>query len=557
MRRPKTTAPTETPDVEQVVDVVAVPLDPPTRRRRASTSEVAAAVRETDLGNAEKLVALHGEDLRHVGGWGWLAWDGRRWPAAEHGAGLRFAASTSKVLVAEALEETRTANATFAAAPDDPTAVKAKKAADKFLSWAIKSQNQRPLEAMLGLARSDASVAVTHERLDADPWLLNVENGTVDLRTGKLRPHDRRDLCTKLAPVVYDPNAKCPTWDSFIDRAMGGDPELVAYLRRVVGYSITGSTREHILGFFFGGGANGKSTFLVTIGAMLGDYAGPAPRGLLFRARGERHPTEYAALHGKRFVTLAEIEAGASFDEALVKDLTGGDVISTRRMREDFWSFVPSHKLFIAGNSKPTVRGDDDGIWRRLRLVPFTVTIPERERDTRLPEKLCAELPGILAWAVRGCLEWQAQGLGDPPAVTAATRDYRTESDTIGDFFRSCLTFTADGRIARKELRELYERWAKDNGYDHLAGPKKIAERLRAQGVSECTVRGVDARVYDGWKGVRENTAAERAARTWTVGSRDLQGPDPGKCSTRAHGGATNRDPSTTGPYAPTERGVS
>ena len=325
---------------------------------------------------------FHGNDLRFVGVWSrWIAWDGKSWKLDETGAAMRAAAATSSRLVEEALAELAVANQVFAAAPQSESAAASKKDAERVLAWCIGSQNERRLAAILTLARCDSALSIQHDALDADPEVLNVLNGTLDLRTGNLRPHRRADLITKIAPVVYDAAATCPVWEQFLSRAMGGDVELVRYLQRMLGYSLTGLTREHALGFFFGGGANGKSTCLSTIHAMLGDYAAPAPRGLLFRSRGERHTTELASLFGRRFVTCAEIESGQAFDEAFVKDLTGGDVLSARRMREDFWSFTPTHKLFIAGNHKPTVRGDDEGIWRRMRLVPWTVTIPPEERD--------------------------------------------------------------------------------------------------------------------------------------------------------------------------------
>lgn len=470
----------------------------------------------TDLRNAERLVELHGEDLRYVGAWSrWLVWDGKRWRIDEDGGVMRCAATTSRRLVEEALAECAVANQLYAAAPKSEAAEAAKKDADRVLAWCIGSQNERRLAAMVALARTFSAVAILHDKLDSDPELLNVENGTLDLRTGELRSHRRADLMTKLAPVVFDANAKCDVWEAFLARAMGGDDELVRYLQRMLGYSLTGLTREHALGFFFGGGANGKSTCLSTIHAMLGDYAAPAPRGLLFRAKGERHPTELASLFGRRFVTCAEIESGQAFDEAFVKDLTGGDMLSARRMREDFWSFAPTHKLFIAGNHKPTVRGDDEGIWRRMRLVPWTVTIPPEERDKTLGERLRVELPGILAWCARGCVAWQRQGLGEPPAVLRATAEYRQESDVLGEFFALRLTFKPEGRIARKSLRSAYEEWCRENGYEPV-GARRLGARLREHGVTPGNVReGMNT--LDGWRGVELSTAEERAARVWGV----------------------------------------
>jgi len=236
---------------------------------------------------------------------------------------------------------------------------------------------------------------------------------------------------------------------------------MVEYLQRLAGYALTGDIREHVLAFFFGKGANGKSTFLRTLLTILGDYASPAPRGLLFRSRGERHPTELASLFGRRFVTCSEIEDGQAFDEALTKDLTGGDPIECRRMREDFWSFEPTHKLFVAGNHKPSVRGDDEGIWRRMRLVPWLVTFAANEQDKRLVEKLLTESPGIVAWCVRGCLDWQSNGLAEPATVRKATDEYREESDALGEFFRLHAVFDAAARVARKDLREAYAGYCK------------------------------------------------------------------------------------------------
>ena len=377
------------------------------------------------------------------------------------------------------------------------------------MAWATKSMSAKGIAAMIQLAQSLPGIVIHHARLDADPWLLNVDNGAIDLRTGCLRDHDRNDLCTKLAPVAYDPDASCPTWDAFLSRAMGGNSELVAYLQSLIGYSLTGVVREHVLAFFFGAGANGKSTFLSTIHAMLGDYASPAPRQLLFRTKGGEHPTGIASLYGKRFVTCSEIEEGLAFDEALVKDLTGGDPIEARRMREDFWTFLPSHTLIMAGNHKPTVRGDDEGIWRRMRLVPWTVTIPEAERDPELPEKLKAELPGILAWAVRGCLGWQkANGLKQPEAVREATTEYRKESDALGQFLALHVRFDPEGRCVRKELRERYEEWCKESGYEPL-GAKRFTSRVKQDGGSRTSVKTVMG-PRDGWKGVRFSTDTEK-----------------------------------------------
>lgn len=445
----------------------------------------------TDSGNAERLVALHGADLRHVTTWGkWLAFDGKRW-LHDEGATFRAAKATARAMLRDA------------------SSIDSDDRRKQAISFATRSESHTSIRSMVALARHEAAVAIRPEQLDADRMLLNVENGTIDLRTGELRKHRRDDHMTRLAPVAYGAEATAPTWDAFLTRSMGDSAELVEFLQRMVGYSLTGEIREHVLAFFFGAGANGKSTFLSTVHSALGDYATPAPRGLLFRARGERHPTELASLHGRRFVTCSEVEEGQTFDEALTKDLTGGDPIECRRMREDFWSFAPTHKLFLAGNHKPTVRGDDEGIWRRMRLVPWLVTIPENERDVRLGEKLRAELPGVLAWAVRGCLAWQAKGLAAPEAVKVATAKYREENDALGEFLRLHVVFEPAATVARKELRERYEGFCKENG-DQPFGAKRFAGRLRESGVTERKVRTAGGS-RDGWAGVRLATEAEQA----------------------------------------------
>jgi putative DNA primase/helicase len=528
----------------------------------------------TDLRNAERLVERHAGELRYVGTWSkWLAYDGARWEMDDTGGAMRCAVETVRYMVADALESVTPARRALDEAMALPEGDESRERliasaerklamAERAFKWAVSSQGARGLRAMLDVAKSFAAVVVRHDVLDADTWALNVANGTIDLRTGKLREHRREDLITKIAPVAYDPNAKAPTWDAFLERAMGGDPELVSYLARVIGYALSGDVSEHVLGFFFGGGANGKSTFLGAIHSMLGDYASPAPRGLLFRSRGERHPTEYATLHGRRFVTCAEVEEGTAFDESLVKDLTGGDPVECRRMREDFWTFTPTHKLFLAGNHKPSVRGDDEGIWRRIRLVPWVVTIPEGERDTELPVKLRAELPGILAWAVRGCMAWQAKGLATPAAVIAASAEYRKESDLLGQFFRTSVVFERDATIARRDLRELYATWCVEVGTEPL-GAKRFAGRLRESGVRESTIRQ-GPKVVNGWRGVRLATDAERsAASAWGDDCRHV-----GTCSVQnqyqppayARAGERNPDPRSTTAYVPTgddgERGT-
>lgn len=403
--------------------------------------------RLTDVGNSARFAAMHGHTVRHVKQWGrWLHWNGTRWVDDETGEVVRLARETVDSLYREA-----------AAEPDEMR----RKALGQH---AVRSDSAAKIAAMLSLAESEPAVAIRPDDLDRAGWLLNCLNGTLDLRTGALRPHQRDDLITKQAPVAYDPAATCPTFDAFLRQIMGGNADLSSYLQRLVGYCLTADVSEQGFDLFHGIGANGKSTLLTIILAMLGDYGKQAAPGLLMRKYGDAHPTEVADLHGARCVSVIEVEEGKHLAEVLTKQLTGGDRLKARLMRQDFFEFDLTFKIIMAVNHLPRVTGTDEAIWRRIRTTPFGVTIPRAEQDRRLPEKLKAELPGILAWAVRGCLEWQQRGLDPPREVQAATAQYRTESDLMGGFLDECTRATEAGYVLAKDLYAAYVRWCEDNG---------------------------------------------------------------------------------------------
>jgi putative DNA primase/helicase len=465
-----------------------------------------AAPRCTDSANADAFVAEHGKGYLFVAEWGaWLAWNGKRWaPKGARGRVVNAAMLTARMChyrTRRTLDELEEKYRPILLAGQKDEELEAQiKYQQKLLKWHEQSQNSSRLEACAKLL--ETRLVVTLADLDRDPWLLNVTNGTLDLRTAELRPHAASDLITQLTDVEWSDDAAAPEWETFVSRAMGGSVELGCYLQRLIGYALTANTTEHILAFFYGAGRNGKSTFLQTVRTMLGEYSCAAPRDLLFEDKnGQRHPAELARLYGKRMAVCAEIGEHTVLDEAKVKDLTGGDAVAVRRMREDFWDLVPTHKLFIAGNHKPTVKGDDLGIWRRIRLVPWTVTVDEADVDKDLPEKLKAELSGILRWAVNGCLEWQRLGLVEPTAVTEATREYRIESDVLGEFLDRHTVFEEAARVTRQALRTRYESWCEESGHLPL-GARKVAQRLRERGCSNINVRE-GQRVRDGWLGIR------------------------------------------------------
>ena len=311
---------------------------------------------------------------------------------------------------------------------------------------------------------------------------MNVLNGTLDLRTGELRPHRREDLITKLAPVVYDHEARCPLFLAFLDRILAGNADLIAFVQRAVGYSLTGDVQERVLLILWGGGANGKSTLLETLRGMLGDYAMRTPTETLLVKREGAIPNDIARLKGARFVSASEADEGKRLAEAQIKEMTGGDTITARFMRAEFFDFRPEFKLWLATNHKPVIRGTDKAIWDRIRLVPFNVRIPEAEQDKGLGAKLRDELPGILAWAVEGCLAWQRDGLGIAKDVQAATASYRDEMDVVAAFITDVCTVAPGARVQSRVLYEKYKRWCEENG-ERAVSQKALGEKLRERGL--------------------------------------------------------------------------
>jgi P4 family phage/plasmid primase-like protien len=433
------------------------PNEPP--RGRATDVELSRRPR-TDLGNAERLVARHGPDLRFCHPWKrWLVWDGRRWKDDDTGRARHRARHTVRSILAEAMtiddDERRKGHAAFALA----------------------SEKRDRITALLYLAEAEAGVPILPGEMDSDPWLFNCKNGTIDLRTGELRPHRREDLITKLCDVDYDPEASCPLWrgtlDKFFARAdPGRQAGLVDYWQRLCGYALTGVVRDHLMPIAFGKGDNGKSTILGTLIDVFGpDYAMKCPPDMLMAKKTDSHPTDRADLFGKRLVVALETAEGRRLNETMVKELTGGDAIRARRMHENFWEFKPTHTLMMATNHKPVIRGTDTGIWRRLKLVPFTVRIGDAEAIKDMPERLRAEWPGVLAWCVRGCLEWQRRGLDTPEEVTEATAGYRAEQDVIGLFLGECTKTGPNLKVKAGELYERYAAWAEKRNEYALSMP--------------------------------------------------------------------------------------
>lgn len=445
----------------------------------------------TDMGNARRFAMHHKDRVRYVAAWGWVVWDGRRWKQDDTGGAVRLARCTIHRLFVEAQDMNKTATALIAAAAEatkqgDEEAAraaqnaveKAQKKAKALMDWAVKSQSRPRIDAMLALAQSEPELAATTADFDNAPWLLNAQNGTVDLRTGNMHSHSPNDMLTKLAGANYCPGAPCPAWLAFLERVQP-EPAIREFLQRSIGYSLTGQVSEQVFWFLYGTGANGKSVFSGVVGALLGDYAMKVRAEALMLKKQETIPEEVAAMAGRRFALASELGDNQYLNESLIKDLTGGDRMRARYLHKNSFEFDPQVKVWMYGNHKPLVTGTDTGIWRRPRLVPFAVTIPEAERDPALLDKLFAELDGILAWAVAGCLVWQRDGLGTPDAVRAATREYRTESDVVGRFLEEC-TVVCTESVGALQLYKAYKAWAENEGHKLMSNTtfgRKLSER--------------------------------------------------------------------------------
>lgn len=428
-----------------------------------------ARYNRTDLGNAERLVDAHGSRFRYATGLGWLVYDGTRWARDPEETVMR-----------------RLAQQTVRAIYPELATIEDKDEREALFRHAQQSERSARIAAMVDMARSIEGVAVPQSLFDADPWLFNCPNGTLNLRTGELHPHRPADLLTKLAGAPFEPAAVAPRWAAFLARVMGDNRALTDYLARVAGYSLTALTGEECLWVLYGTGRNGKSKFLEALALVMGDYAATTGvETLLHQEHGRSIPNDVAALAGARFVSTAEPDAGGRLDEAQVKRLTGGDGVSARFLRQEFFTFRPAFKLLLAANHKPTIRGTDEGIWSRVNLVPFTVTIPAGERDKGLLERFRAEAAGILAWAVRGCLEWQRIGLAHPPEVKAATEAYRDEMDVLGPFLAECCTVHPNGMARSGELYKAYADWTEKSG------EKPLSQRAFTLRLSERGIRSV------------------------------------------------------------------
>jgi putative DNA primase/helicase len=467
-----------------------------------AVAEMAAeqgASRCTDVANAHRLVEHFGDRMLYVEGIGWHTW-GPPWRSDPLGA-RQIAHELGRIVADEA-----EAMAAWVAKAPSVKEMEHREAVHKARrQWAKSSESSPRITA--ALQEAEALLRCKADDMDADVMLLGVRNGVLELGSGQFRDYRQADRITKTCGVDYSPAAGCDQWLSFVDTIMGGDAELLEFMHSLAGYLLTGQRGEHVLPIFYGSGANGKSTLVGALQHVLGDYAGTAPPGLLIQRNGNEHPTGLASLHGRRLVVSSETGEGGRLNEEQVKSLTGGDRIAARRMRQDFYEFDPTHQLVLLTNHKPMVGGTDDGIWRRLRLVPFSITVPPEQRDARLPDKLRAEGSGILNWCMHGLQKYRAHGLPMSEAIRDATAEYRGDSDQVGGFLDEC-TAPGPGRVASGELYRSYVAWCDGSGERAMA-QRQFGVRLAERGMR--AMKGTAGARY--WQGLRIVDAAAEYRR--------------------------------------------
>lgn len=424
----------------------------------------------TDTGFAELCVALFGEDVRYDHRRKrWLFWDGLRWnPDVDAEIDRRI------------IEVSRKAQERAKEIEDTGTRQQVRK-------WALAYEGARRREDAKKTLASLKPVALSGEEFDQNPWLLGTKNGTLDLRTGILREARREDYLSLCTGTAYDPEADCPRWIQFLEEVFQGSQELIEFVQRAVGYCLTGDISEHVFFLCHGTGCNGKSVFLNVLTALLGDYAATTPFST-FTVRRSEQTNDLAALCGKRFVSARETQENSRLDEGRIKAITGGDPITARFLRKEYFTFKPQGKLWLAVNHLPKLRDTSEGMWRRMRVIPFRESFRGRE-DKTLEARLREELPGILHWAVEGCQSWQDGGLCEPEEVLGATENYRQESDPVGRFLEEACVQFPHAKVRFSALYEAFERWCHETGEEPISR-KAFSQQLSDRGIQKMRSHG-------------------------------------------------------------------
>ena len=433
----------------------------------------------TDSTNAFRLLKEYGKDIRYIAPWKkWIVWNGSQWEidssdALVHSKGLQMV----RGIYAELYK-----TADYRERYEIERYVKQSESTHRRIA---------SIRAATWIPEFNASV----EDLDRDPWLLNVENGTINLKTGELLPHRQEDNITKIAKVTYDKNADCPKWKQFIREIMDYKADLVSFLQAAAGWAISGDTSEQAMFILYGTGANGKSTFLNVIHRILGDYAMSTYADTFMKRNNNNTTNDIARLRGARFVTTAETEQGKRLSEHLIKQVTGNDPLTARFLYGEYFNFIPTFKIFMASNHKPVIKGTDHGIWRRIKLIPFTTRISNDKMDRDLEQKLLEEKSGILNWLIEGALRWQKEKLITPAIIANATDEYRGEMDVIGNFIKERCVQKPELSIRARELFRAYQDWCNESN-EQATSERMFGLRLKELGIPQ--KRTAEARYWEG-----------------------------------------------------------
>ena len=473
----------------------------------------------TEVGNAQRLAHHYGEKFRFVPSWGeFLTWNGKHWGRDVEGVEMQ---GLSKAVVRTIKDEAR-----WGCPGDDK---KSKERKRGLTTWAIQSNTRSRIESTVKLVKSEPGIVLDHQELDRSNWLFNCASGTIDLKAGKIKDHRPADLLTKMSRARFDPKAKCPRWQKFLEQVLPSK-EIRDYLQRFIGYCLTGEVSERQFLLLYGTGKNGKSVVLKVLRLVFGPYAGTMEPGLLLSRDAEAHPTGVAALFGLRLAIASEVKQGRAFDEEAVKRMTGNDELSARRMREDWWSFWPTHKMIMALNDLPRVRDVTPSFWDRTSVIPFNVRITDDQEDQNLATKLVqAEGSGILGWCVEGCMRWQAEGLRRPKEIADVVGEYREREDLVGRFIEERLNFGSeettvklvkkDGVVEQRRVRfevsnealaSEIKSWCEKYTGGYSFSDRTIGSRLQALHAERAKNLGADK--VRGWKGVRIRMASEQVA---------------------------------------------
>lgn len=447
------------------------PVSMPKTTENEVEQDIDISTHNTDWGNALRLVNHYGHRIRFcVDQNVWYIWNKHQWKmdTRNNAKIVKLAKRTVKKIYAECAE------------------VEDKGERLERAKWAKKSEEKKRITDMIFLAQTEDEIEIEAKQFDANPFLLNCKNGMIDLKTGELHPHAPDAFMTKYVPIEYDPQASCPKWEDAVLKYMGFEQDemkavrLHDFLQRAVGYSLTADKSEQCLFFLYGDGKNGKSTFINTISKLLGDYFQHVRIESLLAKQNDTIPNDIATLPGARMVVSSEIPENRRMNETLVKDLTGGDAITARFLRQEFFTFYPVFKLWIFGNDKPIV-SPSDAMFRRIKMIPFNVQIPEAERDPHFEQQLEEELPGILRWAVEGCYNWLQEGLNPPQEIIDATNAYRDEMDILTDFIEECCVILPSAKVTVKDLYEEFQKWCSSSGKSHVSKSnfnKRLEKRL-------------------------------------------------------------------------------